>query len=109
MATAEQVQEALGAKLQGVQHEGPGIPIEVLKLHVAAVSPALLLDVDVKASEEVWRVSLTYTRQEASLVSGDLADETIDYLALLARTHIFEWWHTKDTERASKRMGVRLK
>ncbi|MDQ8707875.1 hypothetical protein RCO28_36215 [Streptomyces sp. LHD-70] len=108
MATAEQVQEKLGVKLRGVQREGPGIPIEVLKVQVAEVSPSLLLDVDVRASGEVWRVSLKYTGQEASLVSGDLADETVEYLALLARTHLFEWWHTKDTEKASKRMGVRL-
>ncbi|MGX4691998.1 hypothetical protein [Streptomyces sp. JNUCC 63] len=41
-------------------------------------------------------------------MSGDPAKESFDYLAFLARTHLFEWWHTKDTEKISARMGKRL-
>ncbi|MEV6757280.1 hypothetical protein [Streptomyces sp. NPDC051214] len=108
MATAEQVQEKLGEKLLGVQRQGPGVPIEVLRFQVDEVSPALLIELDVRVSGEVWRVSLHYKGEEASFVSGDLFDETLDYLALLLRTHLFEWWHTKDTEKIAKRMGVRL-
>ncbi|WAL93272.1 hypothetical protein [Streptomyces sp. Je 1-369] len=108
MATAQQVQEKLGGKLLGVQREGPGVPIEVQIFRVSDVFPVLLIEIDVRVADEVWRVSLNYKGQEASLVSGDLAEETVDYLALLVRTHLFEWWHTKDTERAAKRMGTRL-
>ncbi|MFI7322099.1 hypothetical protein [Streptomyces venezuelae] len=107
MATAQQVQEKFGQALLGVQRDGPGVAIEVLELRVSDVAPALLIELDVRVSGEVWRVSLDYKGHETSLVSGDLADETVNYLALLIRTHLFEWWHTKGTERAAKRMGVR--
>ncbi|QES27634.1 hypothetical protein DEJ47_15325 [Streptomyces venezuelae] len=91
-----------------MQREGPGVAVEILELRVGDVAPALLIELDVRVSGELWRVSLDYKGQETSLVSGDLADETVDYLALLMRTHLFEWWHTKATERVAKRMGVRL-
>lgn len=42
------------------------------------------------------------------MVSGDLDDRAVSYLAMLVRTHLFEWWHTKDRERASKHMGRKL-
>jgi hypothetical protein len=108
MATREQVRERLEDKLLGLQREGPGMPIEILELRVPEVYPSLFIELDVQVREEIWRVSLKYKGHEASLVSGDLTEEALGYLGFLARTHLFEWWHTKDTERASQRMGRRL-
>ncbi|WP_282794026.1 hypothetical protein [Streptomyces sp. CC224B] len=109
MATSGQVREALGERLLGAQQEWPGFSIDVRELRVTEVSPRLLLvELDIRAQGESWRVSLDYQGQEASLVSGDLTDEAAEYLALLVRTHLFEWWHTKDTEKASRRKGTRL-
>ncbi|MFI6855636.1 hypothetical protein [Streptomyces sp. NPDC050416] len=108
MATPEQVREALTRKLSGLQSEGGGTSLEVLEVQVLSVSPELLLKIRISVSGQLWEVSLDYQGQEASLVSGDLSEDTLDYLGFLVRTHLFEWWHTKDTEKFSARMGKRL-
>ncbi|MFF3407242.1 hypothetical protein ACFYW8_13795 [Streptomyces sp. NPDC002742] len=108
MATAEQVREALKRKLSGRQSQGSATSLEVLEVKVPSVFPELLLKIQVSVSGQLWEVSLDYQRDEASLVSGDLAEDTLDYLGFLVRTHLFEWWHTKDTEKFSARMGKRL-
>ncbi|MDQ1018277.1 hypothetical protein [Streptomyces afghaniensis] len=108
MATPEQVREALTQKLSGLQSEGGGTSLEVLEVKVPSVSPELLLKIQVSVSGQLWEVSLDYQGHEASLVSGDLSEDTLDYLGFLVRTHLFEWWHTKDTEKFSARMGRRL-
>jgi hypothetical protein len=111
MATPEQVREALTQKLSGLQSEGGGASLEVLEVleaKVLSVSPELLLKIQVRASGQLWEVSLDYQGHEASLVSGDFAEDTLNYLGFLVRTHLFEWWHTKDTEKISGRMGKRL-
>ena len=108
MATPEQVGEALARKLSGLQSQGGGTSLEVLGVKVPSVSPALLLKIQVSVSGQLWEVSLDYEGDEASLVSGDLSEDTLNYLGFLVRTHLFEWWHTKDTEKLSARMGKRL-
>jgi hypothetical protein len=91
-----------------VQRQGAGVSIEVLAVRVPTVRPTLLVELDVEVSEERWRVSLAYDGPDASLVSGDLTDSSMRTLEFLVRTNLFEWWHTKDTERVSARMGKRL-
>ncbi|MEV7198693.1 hypothetical protein [Streptomyces griseoluteus] len=108
MATPEQVREALTQRLSGPQSEGGGTSLEVLEVKVTSVLPELLLEVQVSVSGQLWKVSLDYEGYEASLVSGDLSEESLNYLGMLVRTHLFEWWHTKDTEKISARMGKRL-
>ncbi|MGW3120575.1 hypothetical protein ACWDBW_26075 [Streptomyces sp. NPDC001107] len=108
MATQEQVREALTQKLSGLQSEGGGTSLEVLDVKVPSVFPKLLLKIQVSVSGQLWEVSLDYKGHEASLVSGDLTEDTLNYLGFLVRTHLFEWWHTKDTEKFSARMGKRL-
>lgn len=108
MATPEQVREALAQKLSGPQSEGGGTSLEVLEVRVSSVFPKLLLKIQVSVSGQLWEVSLDYQGHEASLVSGDLTEDALDYLGFLVRTHLFEWWHTKDTEKFSARMGKRL-
>ncbi|MGW5302529.1 hypothetical protein ACWERF_01220 [Streptomyces griseoluteus] len=108
MATPEQVREALTQRLSGPQSEGGGTSLEVLEVKVTSVLPKLLLEIQVSVSGQLWEVSLDYQGYEASLVSGDLSEESLNYLGMLVRTHLFEWWHTKDTEKISARMGKRL-
>ena len=108
MATPEQVREALTRKLSGLQTEGGGTSLDILEVKVPSVLPKLLLEIQVGVSGQLWEVSLDYQGQEASLVSGDLTEDTLNYLGFLVRTHLFEWWHTKDTEKFSARMGKRL-
>ncbi|MCX5422185.1 hypothetical protein [Streptomyces sp. NBC_00078] len=108
MAASEQVREALTQKLSGLQSEGGGTSLEVLEVKVPSVFPKLLLKIHVSVSGQLWEVSLDYQGHEASLVSGDLTEDTLNYLGFLVRTHLFEWWHTKDTEKFSARMGKRL-
>lgn len=108
MATVELVQEKLQSELLGVQSQGAGTSMNILELRVAEMRPSLVIEVDVQVEDDRWRVSLSFSGQEASMVSGDLDDSAASYLAMLARTHLFEWWHTKDRERASKRMGRKL-
>ncbi|MFH9005450.1 hypothetical protein ACH4E5_19745 [Streptomyces afghaniensis] len=108
MATPEQVREALTRKLSGLQSEGGGTSLEVLEVQVPAVFPALLLRVQISVSGQLWEVSLDFQGHEASLVSGDLSEDSLNYLGFLVRTHLFEWWHTKDKEKFSARMGKRL-
>ncbi|MCD9875110.1 hypothetical protein [Streptomyces guryensis] len=108
MATQEQVREALTQRLSGLQSEGGGSSLEVLEVKVPSTFPKLLLKIQVSISGQLWEVSLDYQGHEASLVSGDLTEDTLNYLGFLVRTHLFEWWHTKDTEKFSARMGKRL-
>ncbi|WP_406371774.1 hypothetical protein OG788_17110 [Streptomyces sp. NBC_00647] len=108
MATPEQVSEALARKLSGLQSEGGGTSLEILEVKVPSVLPKLILEIQVGVSGQLWEVSLDYQGHEASLVSGDLTEDTLNYLGFLVRTHLFEWWHTKDTEKYSARMGKRL-
>ncbi|WP_328553450.1 MULTISPECIES: hypothetical protein [unclassified Streptomyces] len=108
MATPEQVREALTRELSGPQSQGGGTSLDVLEVNVPSVFPELLLRIRVRVSGQLWEVSLDYQGQEASLVSGDLADDNLDYLGFLIRVHLFEWWYTKDTEKFSARMGKRL-
>ncbi|MFT2017499.1 hypothetical protein ACMA1D_16925 [Streptomyces sp. 796.1] len=108
MATADQVKAWLAPEVLGVQRQGPGVAIEVLELRVPATYPDLLVEVDVCVMGERWQVALVYDGPDASLVSGDLTDVALRTLELMVRTHLFEWWHTKDRERASARMGTRL-
>jgi hypothetical protein len=105
MATPEQVGEALTRKLSGLQSEGGGTSLEVLEVKVPSVFPELLLKIQLNVSGQLWEVSLDYQGHEASLVSGDLSEDTLNYLGFLVRTHLFEWWHTKDTEKYGKRAG----
>ncbi|MFE2824407.1 hypothetical protein [Streptomyces sp. NPDC059271] len=108
MATPEQVREALARKLSGPESEGGEISLDVLEVTVPSVFPDLLVKVWVGVSGQIWDVSLDYQGQQASLVSGDLNEETLSYLGLLVRTHLFEWWHTRETEKFSARIGRRL-
>ncbi|MEV6792069.1 hypothetical protein AB0M87_08745 [Streptomyces sp. NPDC051320] len=108
MATSEQVEEQLAARMSGTQRQGPGVPIDVLAVRVHSVHPALLIELDVRASEETWQVSFTYDGPDASLVSGDLSEGAMQTLELLVRTNLFDWWHTKDREKASARRGRRI-
>ncbi|GAA1422700.1 hypothetical protein GCM10009601_24580 [Streptomyces thermospinosisporus] len=108
MATPEQVREALTRKLSGLQSEGGGTSLDVLDVKVQSVFSELLLKIRVSVSGQLWEVSLDYQGHEASLVSGDLSEDTLNYLGFLVRTYLFEWWHTKDTEKSSARMGKRL-
>ncbi|MGI5531345.1 hypothetical protein ACQEVX_29400 [Streptomyces syringium] len=108
MATSEQVKSRLSHRILGTQRQGPGVPIEVLEVRVPAVYPELLIELDVCVSEEFWRVSLEYGGPDASLASGDLTEDSMRTLEILVRTNLFEWWHTKDKEKASARMGRRL-
>ena len=108
MATPEQVREALTQRLSGPQSQGGGTSLEVLEVKVPSVFPKLLLEIQVGVSGQLWEVSLDYQGHEAGLVSGDLTEDTLNYLGFLVRTHLFEWWHTKDTEELSARMGRRL-
>ncbi|WP_030942131.1 hypothetical protein [Streptomyces sp. NRRL S-646] len=108
MATPEQVRETFTRRLSGLQSEGGGTSLEVLEITVPSVFPKLLLDIQVSVSGQLWEVSLDYQGHEASLVSGDLTEDALNYLGFLVRTHLFEWWHTKDTEMLSARMGKRL-
>ncbi|MFD9463035.1 hypothetical protein [Streptomyces sp. NPDC060027] len=108
MATPEQVRDALAQRLSGLQRQGGGTTLEVLEVKVPSVYPELLLKIRVGVSGQLWEVSLDYQGHEASLVSGDLAEDTLNYLGFLVHTHLFEWWHTKDTEKFSASMGKRL-
>lgn len=108
MATAEQVRARLAPEILGAQRQGPGVPIDVLDLRVPAVYPDLLVEFEVRVGTERWRVSLVYDGPDASLASGDLTDAALHTLQFMVRTHLFEWWHTKDRERASARLGTRL-
>ncbi|QCX80623.1 hypothetical protein C9F11_35200 [Streptomyces sp. YIM 121038] len=108
MATSEQVEEMLGREILGIQQEYPGSAIEVLELRVRDVCPRLSVQLKIRAQGELWEVSFEYKGPEASLVSGDLDPDRVEYLGFLMRTHLFEWWDTKDTEKASERMGKRL-
>ncbi|MEW2529304.1 hypothetical protein [Streptomyces sp. NPDC047071] len=108
MATSEQVEEVLGKEILGIQQEYPGFSIEVLEMRVRDVYPCLSVQLRIRVLGELWEVSFDYKGTEASLVSGDLDPDRVKYLGFLMRTHLFEWWDTKDTEKASKRMGKRL-
>ncbi|WP_157868902.1 hypothetical protein [Streptomyces atriruber] len=108
MATSEQVEEGLRNKLLGKQQEYPGFTIEVLDLRVPEVRPTLTVQLKIQTQGQQWQVTLNYKGPEASLVSGDLDPDHLTYLAFLMRTHLFEWWDTKDTEKLSKKMGQRL-
>ncbi|MFJ7303303.1 hypothetical protein [Streptomyces sp. NPDC099088] len=77
MATLEQGQEALARKVSGPQSDEGGISLDVLEVAVSSVSPDLVLKVRVGVSGQIWEVSLDYQRYEASLVSGDLTEETL--------------------------------
>ncbi|MCA1218683.1 hypothetical protein [Streptomyces sp. 8L] len=108
MATPDRVSEALTRKLSGPQSEGGSLSLEVLEVGVKSTTPELILKVLLRAPAQVWEVTLDYEGYEASLVSGDLEEESLDYLCFLIRTHLFEWWHTKGTEKISARMGKRV-
>jgi hypothetical protein len=80
-------------------------PPELAVASVTSDSPgrALVLDIDTptKRGRQRWRLTLDHAL-------ADLRDDgaSLDSAALVVRANIEEWWHLKDVEPATGRMGV---
>jgi hypothetical protein len=107
MATAEEVRALLQEHLVGELEDTAGT-LRVNTLDVARHAEGFTVEADVTAADGRWRVGLDYGGPHTRVFEGRPSPETVRSLVVVIATQLFEWWHTKDTERASARPAVRL-
>lgn len=62
----------------------------------ATVSMRLRLRVSLNLKKpEIWLVSLSYAASESTALDTNGTTEMREWFAMMLRTHITEWWHTK--------------
>lgn len=106
--SAEGVRELLVPHLMG-RLEEPGICLDVLALDIVEEGRKFTAVFEVLANKQRWRVRLEGGSSEMAIFDGKPPFHLVRSTASMLRIHLFEWWHTKGSERRSAKLGERLK
>lgn len=108
MPSADEVKYLLAPHLLGDLRE-VGVRIEVLALDIEAEARTFTATFEIRAGHQRWRVRLPSGDQgEMAIFDGQPASDLVLGVTNALRIRLLEWCHTKDTERRSARLGVRL-
>lgn len=107
MASAEQVRDLFVPHLMGRLYDGRA-ELDVTALDVVEHGRTFTLVVELKGYTQQWRVRLEGDRSSMALFNGVPPYHLVRSIASEFRIRLFEWWHTKDAERRSAKLGERL-
>lgn len=107
MPSAAEVRDQLVPHLMGRLNDG-GTEIEVTSLGVVENGRSFTLVVELTAYGQRWRVRLEGDRSAMAIFDGAPPHDLVRSVASEFRIHLFEWWHTKASERQSAKLGERL-
>lgn len=82
--------------------------LEVTGLDVVEQGRSFTLVVELTAYRQRWRVRLESDRSAMAVFDGAPAHDVVRSVASEFRIRLFEWWHTKGSERQSAKQGERL-
>jgi hypothetical protein len=106
--SAEEVRSLLASQLTGRLEDG-AVCLEVLGLDVIDEGRKFTVAIELIAPDGNWRVRLECDSSEHRIFDGSPPEELVRAIAMSLHIRLFEWWHTKDSERQSARLGERLK
>ncbi|MET7760927.1 hypothetical protein ABZS71_02395 [Streptomyces sp. NPDC005393] len=107
MPSAEGVRSLLAPHLMG-QLEDSSVCLEVLGLAVIDQGRRFTVAIELIAPDGHWRVRLECDSSEHRIFDGSPPEELVQAVAMSLQIRLFEWWHTKGSERQSARLGERL-
>jgi hypothetical protein len=108
MPNADEVRALLAPHLIGDLREA-GARIDVLSLGIAAEGRRFMATFELLAENQHWRVRIpSGDKWEMAIFDGQPDSALVLGVANVLRIRLLEWWHTKDTERWSAKLGVRL-
>ncbi|WP_030573562.1 hypothetical protein [Streptomyces aureocirculatus] len=107
MATAEQVRDLLVPHLMG-QLDDTQAELDVTALDVVESGRSFTLVLEVTAYRQRWRVRLDSDRSAMALFNGTPPHHLVRAVAAEFCIRLFEWWHTKNAEKQSARLGERI-
>ncbi|MFV0130146.1 hypothetical protein ACLGI4_20980 [Streptomyces sp. HMX112] len=82
--------------------------LEVTGLDVVEHGRSFTVVVDLVAYGEKWRVRLPRDSSDMVIFHGQPPHHLVRGIANALHIQLFEWWHTKGSERQSSKMGERL-
>lgn len=108
MPNANEVKELLAPHLIGDLRE-PGVRIDVLSLGIDAEGRRFTAIFELLVENQRWRVRIpSGDKWEMAIFDGQPDSALVLAVANVLRIRLLEWWHTKDTERRSAKLGARL-
>ncbi|MFE6398136.1 MULTISPECIES: hypothetical protein [Streptomyces] len=107
MATAEEVRDLLVPHLMG-QLDDTQAELNVTALDVVEHGRSFTLVLELVAYRERWRVRLDSDRSQMALFNGTPPHHLVRAVATEFRIRLFEWWHTKNAEKQSAKLGERI-
>ncbi|MBU3869338.1 hypothetical protein KN815_36365 [Streptomyces sp. 4503] len=107
MPSVDGVRGLLARYLTGRLEDG-SVCLEVLGLEVIDQGRRFTVAVELIAPDGHWRVRLDCDSSEHRIFDGSPPEELVQAVAMSLRIRLFEWWHTKGSERQSARLGERL-
>ncbi|MFE9060162.1 hypothetical protein [Streptomyces violaceusniger] len=107
MPSVEGVRGLLARYLTGRLEDG-SVRLEVLGLEVIDQGRGFTVAVELIAPDGHWKVRLDCDSSEHRIFDSSPPEELVQAVAVSLRVRLFEWWHTKGSERRSARLGERL-
>ncbi|GLV77947.1 hypothetical protein ACH4VS_32915 [Streptomyces hygroscopicus] len=107
MPSAADVRDILAPHLVGRLEDGL-VLLDVVGLDVIDHGRRFTVAMELFAPDGHWRVHLECDSTEHRIFDSNPEEELVQAVAISLRIRLFEWWHTKDSERKSARMGERL-
>ncbi|MGA6157772.1 hypothetical protein ACPEIC_30965 [Stenotrophomonas sp. NPDC087984] len=107
MPSAAGVRSILAPHLMGRLEDGL-VVLDVLGLEVIDHGRRFTVAIELFAPDGHWRVRLECDSAEHRIFDGSPPEELVQAVAMSLHIRLFEWWHTKDSERQSARLGERL-
>ncbi|WP_167501749.1 hypothetical protein [Streptomyces malaysiensis] len=107
MPSAADVRDILAPHLLGRLEDGL-VQFDVLGCEVIDHGRRFTVAIELFAPDGHWRVHLECDSTEHRIFDGNPPEELVQAVAVSLRIRLFEWWHTKDSERRSAGLGERL-
>lgn len=107
MPSAAEVRDLFVPHLMG-RLDDASAELEVTSLDVVEQGRSFTLVVELTAYKQRWRVRLESERSAMAVFDGAPTHDLVRRLASEFRIRLFEWWHTKGSERQSAKQGERL-
>ncbi|WP_369213149.1 hypothetical protein [Streptomyces flavofungini] len=107
MPSADDVRDLLVPHLMGRLND-VHTELKVTSLAVVEHGRFFTPVVELTAHRQEWRVRLDSDRSAMALFNGVPPHDVVRGVASDLRIRLFEWWHTKDSERQSAKMSERI-
>ncbi|MGA4843664.1 hypothetical protein [Streptomyces sp. G45] len=108
MLSTDEVRDLLAPRVVGKWDEGAGLVLEVVGIEVVLTGRKLTVYLEVVAPDGRWRLRSDRDNSDVNVFNGRPPEELLHWIAWSLRVELFEWWHTKRSERRSAKLGERL-